>query len=158
MQMRINKYKGVTTNFKDFAENRDASFCLQFNTVFRRNVVFMARNNRFIAGLFGQSVFFALLINCLFWKALKFPDILQIAESEGDPVKAQEAVANALNSFVLNTRGISFLIAAQSAMAASMSAILQVPLQAPVMNREIANKMYTPTTYYLGRFWSNIIV
>ena len=35
---------------------------------------------------------------------------------------------------------------------------MQVPLQAPVMSRELANKMYTPTAYYLGRYLSNIII
>jgi hypothetical protein len=28
----------------------------------------------------------------------------------------------------------------------------------PVMKRELASKMYTPTTYFLGRFLSNILV
>lgn len=39
-----------------------------------------------------------------------------------------------------------------------MNAILQVPLQAPVMKRELANKMYSPSAYYLGRFLSNLIL
>ena len=33
-----------------------------------------------------------------------------------------------------------------------------MPLQVPVFKRELANKMYTPTTYFLGRFLSNFIL
>jgi len=33
-----------------------------------------------------------------------------------------------------------------------------MPLMVPVFKREVANKMYTPTTYYLGRFFSHMIL
>ena len=39
----------------------------------------------------------------------------------------------------------------------SVTCILQLPLQLPVMKRELANKMYVPTTYLLGRFIANMI-
>jgi ABC-type multidrug transport system permease subunit len=46
----------------------------------------------------------------------------------------------------------------QLSFSASINVLLQVPLQAPVMKRELANKMYTPTAYFLGRFVSNMII
>ena len=33
-----------------------------------------------------------------------------------------------------------------------------MPLMVPVFKRELANKMYTPTTYYFGRFFSHMIL
>lgn len=53
---------------------------------------------------------------------------------------------------------MAFLIGNQTAFIASSAAVLQVPLQAPVMIRELANKMYNPTVYYFARFTSNLIL
>ena len=50
------------------------------------------------------------------------------------------------------------MISNQLSFSASINVVLQVPLQAPVMKRELANKMYSPTAYFLGRFLSNIIL
>lgn len=50
------------------------------------------------------------------------------------------------------------MVSNQLSISASINVIIQVPLQAPVMKRELANKMYSPTAYYLGRFISNLIV
>ena len=58
----------------------------------------------------------------------------------------------------MNIRGLAFMLSNQLGISASMNAILQVPLQAPVMRRELANKMYSPSTYYLGRFTSNLVL
>jgi hypothetical protein len=33
-----------------------------------------------------------------------------------------------------------------------------MPLEVPVFKRELANKMYTPTTYFLGRFTSHLML
>jgi len=33
-----------------------------------------------------------------------------------------------------------------------------MPLQAPVMRRELANKMYSPTAYFLARYTSNMLL
>jgi len=43
-------------------------------------------------------------------------------------------------------------------MSASMNVIIQVPIQAPVMRRELASKLYSPTAYFLGRFISNMLI
>lgn len=39
-----------------------------------------------------------------------------------------------------------------------MNVVIQVPLQAPVMKRELSSKMYSPSAYFLGRFLSNVII
>uniref|UniRef100_A0A7S3FUI3 ABC-2 type transporter transmembrane domain-containing protein n=1 Tax=Strombidium rassoulzadegani TaxID=1082188 RepID=A0A7S3FUI3_9SPIT len=41
---------------------------------------------------------------------------------------------------------------------ASLNVILQVPMQKAVMVRELSSKMYTPTTSFLGRYISSMIV
>ena len=46
----------------------------------------------------------------------------------------------------------------QLSVGASINVIIQVPLLAPVMKRELANKMYTPTAYYLGLYTSNLVL
>lgn len=40
---------------------------------------------------------------------------------------------------------------------AAISTVMQVPIQAPVMKKELANKMYSPSAYFLGRFISNCL-
>lgn len=50
------------------------------------------------------------------------------------------------------------MIANQLSISASINVILQVPLQAPVMKRELANKMYSPTAYFLGRYLSTLVI
>lgn len=50
------------------------------------------------------------------------------------------------------------MISNQLSFSASINVILQVPLQAPVMKRELANKMYSPSAYFLGRYTSNVIM
>lgn len=41
---------------------------------------------------------------------------------------------------------------------ASNDSIMQIPLQVPVLTRELANKMYSPSAYFLGRFASQLLV
>jgi hypothetical protein len=50
------------------------------------------------------------------------------------------------------------MIANQLSTSGSISVVLQVPLQAPVMEREFANKMFSPSAYFLARFLSNMLV
>jgi len=39
-----------------------------------------------------------------------------------------------------------------------MNVILQIPLQAPVIRRELANKMYSPTSAFIGRYLSTMCI
>ena len=60
--------------------------------------------------------------------------------------------------FVGNLSGLSFLLATNISFQCSMSVILQMPLQVPVLKRELANNMYSPTANILGKFTSNVIL
>lgn len=54
--------------------------------------------------------------------------------------------------------GLAFLISNQLAFASSVNVVLQIPIQSPVMRRELAGKMYSATAYYLGCFFSNLCI
>ena len=53
---------------------------------------------------------------------------------------------------------MAFMVSNMLSVSASINLILQVPLQAPVMKRELANKMYSPTAYFFGCFLTNLMV
>lgn len=111
------------------------------------------RNKRALSGVFFNAIFFSFFILSLYWKVGDFPDLTQIAKDQGIQ-KAQEEY----QTYVANIRGLAFMLSNQLSISASMNAVLQVPMQAPVMRRELANKMYSPSAYYLGRFTSNLIL
>jgi hypothetical protein len=50
------------------------------------------------------------------------------------------------------------VVSTQICFTATTSSISMMPLEAPVITREIANKMYTPTAGFLGRFLSTAIL
>eukprot|EP00355_Strombidium_rassoulzadegani_P000908 CAMPEP_0168615028 /NCGR_PEP_ID=MMETSP0449_2-20121227/4289_1 /TAXON_ID=1082188 /ORGANISM="Strombidium rassoulzadegani, Strain ras09" /LENGTH=148 /DNA_ID=CAMNT_0008655747 /DNA_START=672 /DNA_END=1118 /DNA_ORIENTATION=+ len=54
--------------------------------------------------------------------------------------------------------GLAFLLSNNISFSTSSGVILQMPLQVPVFKRELANNMYTPTTYFWGRFCSNVLI
>lgn len=82
----------------------------------------------------------------------KFPDLENIAMKEGIP-----KAADTYRSFAVNLRGLAFLLSNAVSTSSATATVLQVPLQAPVMKRELASKMYTPSAYFFGRFFSNCI-
>lgn len=53
--------------------------------------------------------------------------------------------------------GLAFLITNLISQSSAFGVIAQMPVQVPVFKRELANNMYTPTTYFLGRYLSNLI-
>lgn len=151
--MRENRYHDIDTNFQDFAENRGVGVFKQNYEIFVRNWYFLMRNKRALGGVVFNSVFFSLMILALFWNIGVFPDLIGIAIKDGEK-KAQSD----FQTYIMNIRGLAFMLSNQLGISASMNAILQVPLQAPVMERELANKMYSPSAYYNGRFYSNLIL
>lgn len=50
------------------------------------------------------------------------------------------------------------MISNQLSFSASLNVLLQMPMQLPVMKRELANKMYSPSAYFLGRYTSNLLL
>jgi hypothetical protein len=74
MARRQERYTALDTNFKDFAENRGARWCMQFNEVFKRNLQFLGRNKNAISAVFFNSTFISLLILSLYWKIGIWPE------------------------------------------------------------------------------------
>lgn len=61
------------------------------------------------------------------------------------------------NRFILDITGLAFLLSNQFSFSPSFDAVLQIPLQEPVMRRELGSNMYSPVAYFLGRFTSHLL-
>lgn len=125
--------------------NRSSSTMTQFNAIFMRNLQYHIRNPRSFNGLVFSGLFTALLCLALYWKVGKFE-----AENFYNTTK--------LMTYIYNLKGFAFLLANNISFSSSNSVILQMPLEVPVFKRELANKMYTPSTYFLGRFTSHLFL
>lgn len=151
IKMRASRYQTIDTNFMDFAENRGASFSRQVEQIYIRNLKFLLRHRSAIIGLVVSNIFSALLNISVYWNIGYFPDLAGIYFDHG----AEEAQARYAR-FVLDLTGIAFLFSNQFSISSSFDAVMQVPLQTPVMKRELASNMYSPLAYYLGRFLSHL--
>ena len=49
-----------------------------------------------------------------------------------------------------NFLGLSFLVASDQFITMSMAQVLQIPVARPVFMREVANRMYSTSAYYLA--------
>lgn len=97
------------------------------------------------------------IINSLFFLALYFqigkvPDLIAVFLLEGE-IRADLVY----RQFVHNIGRLTFIFCIQFSICASLDTVLEVPLQAPVMKRELASKMYSPTSYFFGRFLSHVL-
>jgi len=101
-----------------------------------------------------NTICISLLIMSVFWKIGKFPELYKYPFTEEGIEEANAAYAQ----YLVNLAGLAFMISNMMSVSASINLILMVPLQAPVMQRELANKLYTPTAYFIGSFLSNIIM
>ena len=103
------------------------------------------RNPRSLNGIIFNGTFTALLSLALY---IHVGDYTKINfESDADRMQ-----------WIYNLKGFAFLLSNNISFSSSTSVILQMPLQVPVFKRELANKMYTPTTYFLGRYVSHLIL
>jgi len=103
------------------------------------------RNPRSLKAMLGQSVFMGLLSVAL------FSDV-------GNPNNVDLNKPSDFMRFLFNINGLCFMMANNLSQGASSSVILQIPMQMPVYKREIANQMYTPSTYFWGRYLSNLAI
>lgn len=83
---KTEKYKCIETNFREFAENRKASFCVQLTQIFIRNNLFLFRNAGQVVGVFVTQLIISLLVISIFWQCGKFPDLLKIILDSKDPL------------------------------------------------------------------------
>ena len=59
---------------------------------------------------------------------------------------------------IQNILGLSLLVNNNLFFSSAMIVVLQIPIMVPVFKREIMNRMYTPTVYFLARLLSNLIL
>jgi len=101
----------------------------------------------------SNSVGIALIFISIFWKIGDFPDLYGMIFS-GHVDEARRD----LTEYITNITGLAFMLSCMMSVSSSSNVIMQVPLQAPVMERELASKMYSPTAYFIGCFMSTLIV
>ena len=110
-----------------------------------RNCQYLLRNPRSLNAILLNGIFTALLVLALFWNVGEYD--------------AQDLNNPALQGrFVGNLLGLAFMMTNNICFSSSSGVIIQMPLQVPVFRREKANKMYTSTTYFFSRFWSNSLL
>lgn len=148
IQENEQRYLAISTDFKKFGANRHVSCVWQFVAIFQRNWTYLLRNPRSLMGILFNGAFSALLNLALYWNIGDYSNI-----SFDDPSKAA-----AYMTWVYNLKGFAFLLANNISFSSSSSVILQMPLQVPVFKRERANSMYSASTYFWGRFLSNVIL
>ena len=136
----------MRVTFRDFDQGRSNNCCKQFVEIFKRNWQYLKRNPRSWNGIVLNGVFTGLLTLSLYIHIGKL-----------DPAKTDPNGPEFVG-WVYNLSGLGFLLANNISFSSSSSVILQMPLMVPVFKREVANKMYTPSTYYLGRFFSHMIL
>jgi len=140
------KFSNLKVTFSDFAKDRANNSCKQFVAIFKRNWQYLKRNPRSWNGIVFNGVFTGLLTLSLY-----------IHIGRWTPEKIDPAGPEFIG-WIYNLSGLGFLLANNISFSSSSSVILQMPLMVPVFKREVANKMYTPSTYFLGRFFSHMIL
>ena len=132
--------------FTQFAANRGTNCWKQFAALFKRNWQYLVRNPRSFNGIVFNGIFTGLLTLALFIHIGRYtPDMI-------DPGNYQ------FIGYVYNLSGLGFMLANNISFSSSNSVIIEMPLMVPVFKRELANKMYTPSTYYFGKFFSHMIL
>ena len=53
-------------------------------------------------------------------------------------------------TIAINMLGLAFLIGSDQFITMSFAQVLQIPMQRPIFMREVANRMYTTTAFYLA--------
>ena len=142
MQRDLLKFANFQTDIDQLGNDRKTGFCTQFITLFKRNAQYLLRNPRSLNAILMNGIFTALLVLALFWNVGKYS------------AEDLEKTAN-LNRFISNLLGLAFMMTNNICFSTSSGVIIQMPLQVPVFRREKANKMYTSTSYFFARFWSN---
>jgi len=54
--------------------------------------------------------------------------------------------------------GLAFQAASDQFIMMSMAQVLQIPIARPIFEREVGNRMYTPSAYYLAHVGAGLII
>jgi hypothetical protein len=144
---------GLERRFTEIGKDRQTTTGAAFMAIFNRNIDYILKNPRTLRGIIFNSVFIGLLVLALYWKACNFDDLPEIAKRKGP-----EEAKIYLQEHVNNILGLSLLMNNNLFFSSAMIVILQIPLMVPVFKRELMNKMYSPTIYFLARFFSNLLL
>lgn len=145
MNRDVNKFRNLVIDLESIGDKRKRGCCTQFMAIFKRNSQFIVRNPKTMTGIFVNGVIAALLSLALYWKVGEISD-----EQLADPAFRGRFIANML--------GLSFMLTNTISSSSSYAAIHPMPNEVPVFRRETANKMYSPSAYFFGRFWSNTLI
>mmetsp|Transcript_9995 Transcript_9995/g.15126 ORF Transcript_9995/g.15126 Transcript_9995/m.15126 type:complete len:279 (-) Transcript_9995:40-876(-) len=114
---------------------------------------FLRRDKKSFASIFSNSFIISLIMLSVYWHVGIFPNVLGEMAGGNDSKGITD-----YNEFLNNIRGISLNLSNQLAMSGSVSTVFSVPLLIPSLKRELASKMYSPSAYFLGRYFSNILM
>jgi hypothetical protein len=144
METIVRFYDGIEARFTEFARKRQVSPCFQFTEIFRRNLTYLLRNPRTIQALFMNIIIVTVFILLLFFHI-------------ASPTPVPNSITGIKGS-IQNIKGLSFLLVNSLMFPAITLVVIQMPLQVPVFERELMNKMYTPSPYLFGRMLSHIML
>ncbi len=156
MEIRNDRYNEIDTNFQEFAENRNSGFISQFSEIFVRNSKFLFRNKKAFSSIISNAIFIALVMLSVFYHVAVFPPSVQEKINSGDAHTEDDMTK--YFQYRRNLGGVTLHFSNQMSVSATLNVILQVPMQVPVTRRELGSKMYSPSTAFLGRFFSNMII
>lgn len=142
METIVRHYEGIEARFSKIALERKVSVCQQFIAIFKRNMTYLLRNPRTIQSMFMNAILIAVFYLCTYWHM-------------GDP---DPYTPTAQRQMIANFKGLSFLLTNSLFYPAILLVVIQMPLQVPVFQRELMNKMYLPSPYFFGRMLSHILL
>ena len=140
----VRYYEGIEARFSKIARERQVSSWLQYKLIFNRNLVYLLRNPQTLKALFVNTIIVTLFILLLFFHV-------------ADPDPSPETITD-YKQVMNNIKGLAFLLVNTLMFPAISLVVIQMPLQVPVFERELMNKMYTPTPYFFGRMWSHVML
>jgi len=110
-----------------------------FIALFKRNLVYLLRNPRTQQAAVFNAVFLSLCHSAIFW---------MVCDASKAPSN-QIAYANWIGVATILQNNLYFY--------GATTCIIQMPLWVPILKRELMNRMYTPSAYYLARVTSGIM-
>lgn len=96
-----------------------------------------------------QAALMSFMLAATFYKVVDYPDMEDVFNKRGPKGFSKEK-----RNYFSSVLGTAFLWSSNITIMAAFGSVLQIPLQVPVMTRELSNKMYHPLAYLYGRLLS----
>ena len=109
--MRESRYNQIDTNFMEFAENRGASFSMQFAQIWLWNLKFLYRTRSSFYGLVFSTAFATFLNISIYWNIGYMPDLLDILNHDhpNDPDAGLKESYKIFRRYIEDITGFAFL-------------------------------------------------